>query len=114
MNARIIPPDMTFEQAVRLGYTGRIELRAYLDWLKTLPCHTCGLLGTDHNPIDPSHVNSYKGQGTKSPDPLAIPECRHCHENYERQPPEADARVRTAAFYMLRAIYEGRLKWVSL
>lgn len=110
---KILPPGLTFEQAVRLGYTGRIELPGYLAWLKTLPCDTCGLLGTDLNPIDPSHVNSYKGQGTKSPDPLAIPECRMCHENYERCPPQADERVRRAAWYLLRAIYEGRLKWIN-
>ncbi len=29
MNVRIIPPQLTFEQALRFGYTGRIELREY-------------------------------------------------------------------------------------
>lgn len=96
-------------QAVRAGYAGRIELRPYLDWIKTLPCDTCGA----PPPCDPSHVNSFKGQGTKSPDPFAIPQCRGCHENYERSAPEADLRVYRAAFYMLRAIWEGRLVWTN-
>jgi len=104
---KIIPPGMTFEQAVRFGYTGRIELRPYLDWLKTLPCDTCGAPA----PSDPSHVNSFKGQGTKSPDPLAIPECRVCHENYERGPAYQETRLQRAAMYLLRAIWEGRLSW---
>jgi hypothetical protein len=105
---KVIPPNMPFEQAVRAGYTGRIELRAYLDWLKTLPCATCGAPA----PSDPSHVNSFKGMGTKSPDLFAIPECRQCHESYERGPGYAESRINKAAFYMLRAFWEGRLKWV--
>lgn len=109
MNTKILPPNMRFEHALRAGYTGRIELRAYLDWLKTLPCDTCGAVA----PSDPSHVNSFKGQGTKSPDPFAIPECRACHESYERGPGFAQDRIYRAAFYMLRAIYEGKFKWVG-
>lgn len=106
---KIIPPGMDFEKAVKLGYAGKIELRPYLDWLKTLPCDTCGAPA----PSDPSHVNSVKGMGTKSPDPLAIPECRSCHENYERGSGYAEQRIYRAAFYLLRAIWEGRLKWAS-
>jgi hypothetical protein len=109
MGARIIPPQLTFEQALRLGYTGRIELRPYLDWLRTLRCSHCGALP----PSDPSHVNSFKGGGTKSPDPWAIPECRRCHESYERSGPNTDHRLRLAAFYLLQAIYEGHLRWTS-
>src|SRR5258708_1116676 len=100
---------MRFDQAVRLGYAGRIEHRPYLDWLKTLPCDTCGC----PPPCDPSHVNGFKGAGTKSPDLFAIPEWRNCHESYERCPPEVEDRIRRSAFYMLRAFYEGRLKWVN-
>jgi hypothetical protein len=106
-SVKILPPGLTFEQAVRAGYTGRIELRAYLDWIKTLPCDTCGKPG----PSDPSHLNSFKGQSTKSPDPFAIPECRMCHEQYERGPAFPETRIRKAAFYMLRAIWEGHLAW---
>lgn len=100
---------MAFDQAVRLGYTGRIELRPYLDWIKELPCDTCAA----PSPSDPSHVNAFKGTGTKSPDLFAIPQCRRCHELYERGPGLSEERIFRAAFYMLRAVYEGKLKWVS-
>ena len=83
---RIIPPGLTFEQALRFGYTGRIVLSSYLDWVGTLPCSRCGA----PPPSDPSHVNAYKGIGTKSPDPWAIPECRRCHEFYERGAADTD------------------------
>ena len=109
MNARIIPPQLTFEQALRRGYAGRIVLRPYLDWLRALPCSSCGA----PPPSDPSHVNSFKGYGSKSPDPWAIPECRHCHESYERGVPDVDQRLRMAAIYLLQAIYDGHLQWVS-
>ena len=38
---KIIPPGLSFEQALRAGYTGKILCRPYLDWLKTLPCFRC-------------------------------------------------------------------------
>lgn len=108
---KIIPPGMTFEQALRSGMAGRIEFRPYLDWIKTLPCHTCGA----HPPCDPSHLNTLKGAGTKSADLLAIPECRPCHDNYERlvvvEQEMHNARIRAAAFYLMQAFYEGRLIW---
>lgn len=114
MKQRILPQGITFQQAVRFGYTGRIECRPYLDWLKTLPCFTCGRLpGDPLNPIDPSHMNSYKGQGTKSPDVWAIPECRACHETYENGPPFVESRMQAAALYLAQAFYEGRLVWTA-
>ena len=107
MNARIIPPGLTFEQALRFGYTGRIELPAYLAWLRRQPCSNCGA----PPPSDASHLNSFKGAGTKSPDPWAIPECRRCHGRYERGAALTDERLRKAAVYLLQAIYEGHLRW---
>ncbi len=107
MNVRIIPPQLTFEQALRFGYTGRIELREYLAWLRTLPCDSCGARA----PSEASHLNSFKGVATKSPDPWAIPECRKCHQSYERGPAYEDERLRKAAIYLLQAIYEGHLQW---
>ena len=104
---KILPPGLTFEQAVRFGHTGRIESGPYLAWLRTLPCHTCGRAA----PSDPSHVNGFKGQGTKSPDWFAIPECRSCNRNYDLQPAMVESRIYAAAFYLLRAIFEGRLIW---
>lgn len=111
MNARIIPLGMPFPQALRLGYTGEIRLRGYVDWIKTLPCHACLKPG----PSDPSHPNFFKSQMRKGPDPLALPECREDHECYERNgfPMEQD-RLAKSALYMLQAIYEGRLVWVKV
>lgn len=109
--ARILPPGMTFEQALRAGYTGRIDHEGYRKWLKTLPCDVCHKAP----PSDPSHVNAYKGAGTKSPIFFAIPECRACHEAYEDDgDPDAEARLARAALYLLRAIYEGRLVWKNI
>jgi len=107
---KILPPQMTFEQALRGGHTGRIECRGYLDWLKTLPCDTCHA----GPPSDPSHINAYKGIGTKSPDLFSIPECRACHEHYERKGKDhSDHQVhlQRCALYLLRAFWEGRLVW---
>lgn len=124
---KIIPPGMTFEQALRGGHAGRILSQPYLDWLKTLPCDTCGWGA----PSDPSHINSFKGMGTKAPDLMAIPQCRNCHELYERgedpvaqslappltEPPERPLRYRRdqflarCAIYLIRAYWEGRLVW---
>lgn len=119
---KIIPPTMTTEQAIRSGMCGRIECAGYTRWLKTLPCDTCGRHGTEHNPIDPSHFNGYKGAGTKAPDLMAMPQCRECHERYERlgmaafcrpgEPiPEVDLFLARCMLYIVRAFWEDRLKW---
>lgn len=106
---KIIPPGMAFPVALRLGYVGEIRLPGYLKWIKTLPCrhgHPGG--------VDASHPNFFKSQVRKGPDPLALPECRDCHESYERNGfPDEESRLAAAALYMLQAIYEGRLKWVG-
>ena len=114
---KIIPPGLTFEQALQRGYVGRVECRPYLDWIKTLPCDTCLRAG----PSDPSHYNGLKGMGTKSPDLLAIPQCRSCHDEYERLQGEWLPSVLTdecgppflsrASMYLLQAFIEGRLVW---
>jgi len=102
---------MSFPQALRLGYAGEIRMPAYLAWLRGLPCHRCSASA----PSEASHPNFYKSQTRKGPDPLALPECRHCHAEYEHggDPKEA-ARLVRAALYMLQAISEGRLRWVNL
>lgn len=107
-NRRIIPFDMSFERALRAGLTGRLRHADYLAWLRTLPCDGCGAPPRS----DPSHLNGYKGMGTKSPDVWAIPECRNCHNAYEAKP-ERDHRPRLAraAMYLLQAIWEGRFAW---
>ena len=110
MNARIIPPGLSFEQALRRGYTGPIRLKAYLDWIRTLPCD-CGECKAGS---EASHPNFFKSQVNKGPDPLAIPESRECHELYERNGfTDEERRLARAALYMLQAIYEGKLRWVG-
>lgn len=108
---KIIPPGVTFEQALRAGYTGRIECPRYIAWIKTLPCDTCGAPG----PSDPSHLdNAFKGMGTKSPDTMAIPQCRGCHDAYERGQEDRHVsvhdRMARAALYLTQAIFEGVLE----
>lgn len=119
---KIIPPGMNFERALRAGLVGRIECRPYIAWLKTLPCDRCG-----KTPSDPSHLDNYfKGMGTKLPDLWAIPECRECHEKYERTPPQKlyaqvgeqvlaintpIERLSRAALYLVHAFALGLLKW---
>lgn len=107
---------MTFEQALRAGYTGRIECRSYLDWLKTLPCDTCGAGA----PSDPSHYNGFKGMATKAPDLLSIPQCRPCHDQYERGNPDyayaagdgtgEKVFLARCAIYLLQFFYEERMR----
>lgn len=110
MNTRIIPPGLTFPMALRRGYAGEIRMAPYLAWLRTLPCHRCSAPA----PSEASHPNFYKSQVRKGPDPLALPECRHCHSEYELAgDPKEVARLTRAALYMLQAIYEGRLVWVN-
>jgi len=104
---------MSFDQALRAGYTGRILCRPYLDWLKTLPCDTCGAGA----PSDPSHYRGYKGIGTKAPDLMAIPECRACHNAYHRKSVHhADHRqfLQRSVIYLVRAFWEGRLVWKKI
>jgi hypothetical protein len=99
---------MSFEQALRLGYTGRIESAKYLAWIKTLPCDTCSA----PPPSDPSHLdNAFKGTGTKAPDYFSIPQCRLCHDAYEHYGSKEDVtpRMARAALYLLHAIYIGVL-----
>lgn len=112
---KIIPPTMTTEQAIRSGMCGRIECGPYLRWLKTLPCDTCGAGA----PSDPSHYNGYKGMGTKAPDLFAIPQCRKCHEAYERREGwlfevreiAEDLFLARSILYIVRAFWEGHLVW---
>lgn len=105
---KILPPNMQFVHALRLGYTGEIRMPGYIKWLKEQPCWVCRAAA----PSDPSHPNFLKSAKHKAPDPLAIPECRRDHELYEKSgKPDEERRLAVAAVYMLQAIWEGRLVW---
>jgi len=104
----MIPYGMPFQYALRLGYAGRIECRQYLKWLKEQECATCRCAP----PSDPSHLNGWKGMGTKSPDLMAIPQCRSCHDEYERDGMPEEEFLRLAMLHIVQAYSEGRLVWV--
>lgn len=111
MSRRIIPPGLSFPQALRLGYVGEVRLPAYVAWVRTLDCHRCFHVA----PSEASHPNFFKSQTNKGPDPLALPECRECHNDYENAGhPQEQERLARAALYLLQAIVEGRLTWKSL
>jgi hypothetical protein len=110
--AKMVPFGMSFEQALRAGYVGRLEWAAYREWIKTLPCATCSA----PSPCDPSHLNGYKGQGTKSPDLFIIPQCRRCHEAYEHdgRPFATDEEfLARCIVYVAQAFFEGHLRWTN-
>ena len=111
MHMKILPPGVPFVHALRLGYTGEIRLPAYIAWLKEQPCWQCYKAA----PSDPSHPNFLKSAKHKAPDPLALPECRTCHNSYEeRGYPDEQRRLAAAALVMLQAIAEGRLVWKNI
>lgn len=107
---KIAPPGMSFLDALRSGYLGRIESRQYMDWVKTLPCCGCGAPADD-----PHHITNagLRGAGTKVPDFLTIPLCRPCHDSLHDEPStwevENGPQWQHAAMTMLQAICEGRV-----
>lgn len=107
-----IPPHMTFAQALRLGYTGRIEDRSYMDWVKSLRCCACHAPADDpHHP----HGAGFKGMGTKVPDYWVIPLCRNCHDALHHDVKAWEevngTQYEHAALTLLQAVYEGRMKF---
>lgn len=107
-----IPPHLSFEQALKRGYVGRMENRQYMDWVKSLPCCSC-----QRPADDPHHPTSVglRGGGTKVPDQLAIPLCRNCHDNLHHDPKGWEEvngeQIYHSALTLLRAFYEGRLRF---
>lgn len=107
-----IPPHLAFSQALSLGYTGRIEDRSYMDWVKTLRCCSCHAPADDpHHP----HGVGFKGMGSKVPDYWVIPLCRNCHDALHHDVDGWEAvngsQYQHAALTLLQAIYEGRMRF---
>jgi len=70
---KVIPPYLTFKQALTNGYVERMESPVYTRWVKTLRCVSCNAPADDpHHP----HGSGFKGMGTKVPDWWVIPICR--------------------------------------
>ncbi len=107
-----IPPGYTFEQALTSGFVGRMEDRGYMDWVKTLPCSGCG---DSHCAPHHMHGRGFKGMGTKVPDYLTMPLCRHCHDELHRNVTDWENRngeqILHISMTLMRAIYEGKLKF---
>jgi len=86
--AAIIPPYLTFRQALQRGYL-EVRSRAYMDAVKALPCVACNAPADD-----PHHLYGvgYRGAATKSPDIWAIPVCRRCHDELHHDVPAWESR----------------------
>lgn len=110
--SKVIPSYMSFEQALMSGYVGRIEDRAYMNWVKTLSCCGCRAPADD-----PHHLygGGFKGMGTKVPDYMTIPLCRVCHDELHRDVDAWEQRngeqMRHIVMTLTQAIHEGRLKF---
>jgi len=80
--------------------------RAYLDWVKTLPCKIC-----DAPADDPHHVIAEKmgGMGTKASDLAVLPVCRFCHNAIHKMPHQFP-QLRYAMETLERAFAEGVFK----
>lgn len=63
--------------------SARTEDKLLLEYIKKFPCASCRKVGTEFNPIDPSHVLT---RGAGRPDTWwnVVPHCRACHEQWER------------------------------
>lgn len=104
---KIIPPYLTFKQALMTGYVERMESARYLRWVKTLRCVSCNAPADDpHHP----HGAGFKGMGTKVPDWWVIPICRGCHDDLHRDVLAWEDRhglqIEHAALTLLQAIRE--------
>lgn len=82
----------------------------YLDWIRLQPCVGCG-----RQPAEPHHLKGDpsvfpNGVGLKSPDHLAMPVCRECHNEHHAAAPGWRERQRLMLLKtLIRAIEEGVL-----
>lgn len=106
----MIPPGLTFKQAIQKGYIKPIRNKAYTDWVKSLPCCVCGKQSDD-----PHHIiqAGYGGKGTKASDLWTIPLCREHHDELHK---DVDAwefahgmQFEFVALTLLQAVHDGIL-----
>ena len=111
----IIPPGMSFWQALVAGYVKPAQCPAYLEWVATLPCCVTGKM-----PVTVHHIigHGLKGTGTKTSDFLAIPLSPELHQDSPQAihvmgchawEQENGSQLEYAAQTLLRAIYDGVL-----
>lgn len=108
---KLVPYGVSFERALRGGMLSRLESRAYMDWVKSLPCVCCGRPADDpHHPYDVG----FGGAATKVPDYWVIPMARECHDELHHDVKAWEERHGAQLHHTLmtitRAIYEGVLK----
>jgi hypothetical protein len=102
---------MSFETALRVGAVSRMESRAYLDWVKQLPCVCCGQPADDpHHPYDVG----FGGKATKVPDYWCIPLCRghhnQLHADVKAWEEQYGTQLHHALMTITRAIYQEILR----
>ena len=112
MSIKVIPPWMSFEQALRLGHVGRMECEGYTKWVKSLPCVASQMPADDpHHPVNVG----FKGTGTKVPDFWCIPLTREQHDLLHHSvatwEDKNGEQMHHALMTLTRAIYEGKLVW---
>jgi hypothetical protein len=110
---KVVPPYLSFRDALTRGYVERMEDRGYMNWVKTLRCVGCNAPADDpHHP----HGTGFKGMGTKVPDWWAIPICRTCHDELHHDVHAWEERngsqFEHVALTLLQAVREERLKFV--
>jgi hypothetical protein len=60
----------------------RTEDKLLREWIKKFPCSACRKVGTEYEPIDPSHVLT-RGAGRPDTWYNLVPQCRTCHGSFE-------------------------------
>lgn len=110
----VIPGYMSFEQALRKGFAGRMENERYTRWVKSLPCCACRVPADDpHHPYDVG----FGGKATKVPDYWCIPLCREHHDELHHDVGAWEScygsQLHHAFMTMTQAVHEGKLVWKS-
>lgn len=82
-----------------------IRDRAYLDYLRTVPCVLTGRMATDCEAVDPCHIGT-AGKGLKSPDDEALPILHSLHVEMH-QKGEIETLRRLAPVWLLRMAFRA-------
>ena len=105
----IIPPGMSFMQALQSGYIKPTRSRAYLDWVKSCQCVVTGLPADDpHHRYGRGWI---KGAGEQVSDLWAIPLTRGAHEQLHANPGQWEEEHGSQWYWIClqleRAVQEG-------
>lgn len=100
-----MPISLNFKQRLQFGYAKPKRNRAYLDWVKTLPCSKCNCEGTEPHHIIAAGLGG--GMGTKADDYLSMPLCRKCHDELHDGIKDMHSQWEWVAMTLLQAIHEG-------